>query len=78
MAGFPVPVYPMWSCSGNNVCRLQPLGALFYFIGDRLTFAQGFETRALDRAEMYEDIIAAVALRNKAKTLGFIEPLYCT
>ena len=54
------------------------LGAFFDLVADCLTFGQGFETRALDRVEMYEYIIAAVVLGNKTKTLGFIEPLYCT
>ena len=42
-----------------------------------LTFGQGFESAVLNVAEMYE-YIAAVFASNETKTLGVIEPLYCT
>ena len=78
-AGFCVSVYPMRSClGGGNVSCLKSLGTFFYLIGDRLTFGQGFETRALDGVEMYEHIIAALVLRDKTKTFGFVKPLYST
>jgi len=53
---------------GGNVGRLETLGTFFYIKGDRLTFAQGFEARALDRVEMYEYILTAVRRGNKTKT----------
>jgi hypothetical protein len=62
----------------RNVARLQALGTSFYIKRDRLAFVQGFETRALDRVEVYEYIIATAVLRNKTKTLGFVEPFYST
>ena len=72
-------LYPLRSYLGSgNISRLKALGAFFYLIGDRLTFGQSFETRALDRVEMHEHIIAARILRNKTKTFGFVKPLYST
>jgi len=68
----------MMSCLGGNVNRLETLGTLFYLKVDRLTFAQGFETRALNRIEMYEYILTTVRRSNKTKTFGFVKPLYCT
>ena len=62
----------------GNVGSLEALGTFFYLKGDRLTFAQGFETRALNRIEMYEYILTTVRWTNKPKTLGFVKPLYCT
>jgi len=77
-AGLFVSVCPTGSCLEGNVGRLQALGTFFYLIVNRLTFAQGFEARALDRVEMYEHIIAAIVLCDKTKTFGFVKPLYCT
>ena len=62
----------------GNVGSLQTLGTFFYLKGDRLTFAQGFETRALNRIEMYEYILTTVRRGNKTKTFGLVKPLYCT
>ena len=62
----------------GNVGSLEALRAFFYLKGDRLTFAQGFETRALNRIEMYEYILTTVRRGNKTKTFGFVKPLYCT
>ena len=61
---------------GGNICGLEALGAVFYGIRDRLAFYQGFETGALDRAEMDEYVRTAIVLSNKAKTFGFVKPLY--
>jgi hypothetical protein len=62
----------------GNVGRLEALRTFFYFKCDRLTFAQSFETRALNRIEMYKDILTTVRRGNKTKTFGFVKPLYCT
>ena len=77
-AGFLVSACPMKSCLRSNVGRLQALGTFFYIIGDRLTFGQGLETRALYRVEMHEYVIAAIVLRDETKTFGLVKPLYCT
>ena len=42
-----------------------------------LAISQSFEAVALNRAEMYEHIGAIFTL-DKAKSFGFVEPLYCT
>ena len=62
----------------GNVGSLQTLGTFFYLKVDRLTFGQGFETRALNCIEMYEYILTTVRRGNKTKTFGFVKPLYCT
>jgi hypothetical protein len=77
-AGFLVSVCPMKFRLGGNVSCLETLGSFFYLIGDRLTFAQGFETRTLYRVEMNEYVITAAVLGNKTKPFGFVKPLYCT
>src|SRR6185312_12917937 len=56
---------------------LQALLALGDDERDALTFLQGLEARALDRAEMHEQVITAFR-RDEAKTLGVVEPLDCT
>ena len=63
---------------GDDVTCLGPLGAVFHGEADSLTFGQGFETRALDRAEVHEHVCAAIVLGNKTKALGFVKPLYST
>ena len=42
-AGFLISVCPMKSRLGGNVSCLETFWSFFYLIGDRLTFAQGFE-----------------------------------
>src|SRR6185312_10392433 len=56
---------------------LQALLALGDDERDALTFLQGLEARALDRAKMHEQVITAFR-RDEAKTLGVVEPLDCT
>jgi hypothetical protein len=57
--------------------RLQTLGALADFKLDRLTFRQVAVTVALNGGEMYEYILAALAL-DKAESLAGVKPLYCS
>jgi hypothetical protein len=73
-AGSFVLAYPIESCSNNNVACLKAFGPLFHLVGNRLPFAQRFETRTLDRIEMYEHIIAAIVLGNKPVSFGFVKP----
>jgi len=56
---------------------LQAFLALGDYERDALTFLQGLEARALDRAEMHEQVITAFR-RDEAKTFGVVEPLDCT
>lgn len=64
--------------SGNlDFFSLQAFLALGDDERDALTFLQGLEARALDRAEMHEQVITAFR-RDEAKTLGVVEPLDCT
>ena len=65
-------------CIGVNAGCLETLGVSLHLKGDRLTFVQSFETRALNRAEMHRYICAAIVLRNKTKTFGFVKSLYST
>ena len=59
--GFLLSGYPMRCCLGGNACRLLgAFGAIFDLEADRLAFAERFETRALDRAEMHEYVLAAI------------------
>ena len=44
---------------------------------DALAFLQGLEARALDRAEMHEQVVTAFR-GDEAKTFGVVEPLDCT
>jgi hypothetical protein len=64
--------------SGNlDFLSLQAFLALGDYERDALTFLQGLEARALDRAKMHEQVITAFR-GDEAKTLGVVEPLDCT
>src|SRR5471030_919571 len=56
---------------------LQALLALGDDERDALAFLQGLEARALDRAEMHEQVVTAFR-GDEAKTFGVVEPLDCT
>ncbi len=60
-----------------NVGCLGAFGRVDNVERDILTFGQGFESAVLNVAEMNE-YIAAIFASNETKTLGIIEPLYCT
>ncbi len=62
----------------SYAASLRSFRATFYFKVDLLTFGQGLEAGALDSAEMYENVCAAIVLRNKTETFGFVKPLDCT
>jgi hypothetical protein len=57
-----------------NVRGLRALLALFDFELDALGFSQRLEARALDLAEMGEQILAAAILGDESKALAFVEP----
>ena len=57
---------------------LQPLGAACRRKRNPLTFRQGLETRALDGGMMDKNVLSAIFRRDKAKSLGVVEPFYCT
>ncbi len=57
----------------GDVLSLRAFFTLCYRKLDLLTFGEGLETAAVDRAEVYEYI--RTALRgDEAETFGFIEP----
>src|SRR5260370_1363569 len=63
--------------SGFTFAAAGPL-ALRHVEGDLLAFLERLVARALDRAVMREEILAAVIRRDEAETLRVVEPLYGT
>src|ERR1700685_338384 len=61
----------------DYVLRLQTFRSLLHFKFHRLTLVEGLITLGLDRGEMYEHILARLAL-DEPITLGRIKPLDCT
>jgi hypothetical protein len=61
----------------GDVRGLQALGALRHFEFNGLSFVQRLVTLGLNRREVYEDVLAGLAL-DESKALASIEPLYCT
>ena len=59
----------------NYVSSLRAFLTVFYGEGYALTFGQRLITIANNRAEVNENVRAAIALRNEAKTLFAVEPL---
>jgi hypothetical protein len=57
---------------------LRAFFALTGDIADGLAFGQSFEAGALDCAEVYEEVCAAVSRGDEAKTFAFVEPFNCT
>lgn len=62
----------------NHARSLRAFRARLNIESDFLTFVQGLETFGLDGRKMYEDVITAIILCEKAKTLGLVEPLDCS
>ena len=62
----------------NYVSSLRAFLTVFYGEGYALTFGQRLITIANNRAEVNENVRAAIALRNKTKTLFSVEPFYGT
>ena len=60
-----------------NVLRLQTLGSLGHAELHALTFLQALEAARLNRRKMHEYVFPVFAA-NKSKSLGIVEPLYCS
>src|SRR3954452_25353426 len=61
---------------GYHVRRLGTLLALTGFVGDLCALDEGLEPSAGDRAEMDEDILAAVVGGDESISLRIVEPLH--
>src|SRR3989442_7885589 len=61
-----------------DVRGLQALLALLHFELDALVFDQGLEARALNVAEVCEQVSAARVLSDEAVALAFVEPFHGT
>src|SRR5262249_11061564 len=59
-----------------DVSCLRALRALLDLVFDLRALGQAFEALAADRAEVHEDVIAAVGLRDEAVALRVVEPLH--
>jgi hypothetical protein len=66
------------SAFDDDLGRLHAFRSLLGLEAHALPFSQGLEATTLDDGMMHEDIFAAVLRFDKAKTLGIVEPLYCT
>jgi hypothetical protein len=61
--------------SGLEVDRRFPPAFLLNFIADLLTFIEARQPRALDGADMDEDVLATIVGLNETKSLCGVEPL---
>ncbi len=61
--------------SRHYVGCLRTFWAILNFKFDFLAFGEGFETTALNGAEMYEHVFATIVLTNEPKTFRFVKPL---
>src|SRR5881398_479357 len=59
-----------------DVAGLGAFGALFDLVLDLRAFGEALEALAGDRAEVNEDVVAAVCLRDEAVALRVVEPLH--
>jgi hypothetical protein len=66
------------SAFDDDLGRLHAFRSLLGLEAHALPFSQGLEATTLDDGMMHEDIFTAVLRFDKAKTLGIVEPLYCT
>ena len=60
-----------------DVLGLEALGALRHLKLHALPFLQAAETARLDRGEVHENILTALAA-DESVTLGIVKPLYCS
>jgi len=60
-----------------DVLGLQALGTLRHLKLHALTFLQAAEAAGLDRGEVHEYILAALAA-DESVTLGIVKPLHCS
>jgi len=61
-----------------NVRSRWTFRTILQFKLDLLAFGQRLEAAALNGGVMHEDIFAAIGRGNETKTLGIVEPLYCS
>jgi hypothetical protein len=66
------------SAFDDDLGRLHAFRSLLGLEAHALPFRQGLEATTLDDGMMHEYIFTAVLRFDKAKTLGIVEPLYCT
>src|SRR5690606_20140572 len=66
---------PELASDGANTAGLLAFAALRDFEFDALVLGQGLEARALDLAEMREEVLATAVGGDEAEALGFVEPL---
>src|SRR5207248_9502064 len=59
-----------------DVAGLRAFRALFDLVLDLRAFGEALEALAGDRAEVNEDVVAAVGLRDEAVALRVVEPLH--
>src|SRR5207237_4026124 len=59
-----------------DVAGLGSLGTLFDLVLDLRAFGEALEALAGDCAEVNEDVVAAVGLRDEAVALRVVEPLH--
>jgi hypothetical protein len=71
-------ISPPKALSSNYVASLRAFRTVFYVEANSLTFCEGFETAALDSAEVYKYVCTAIVLRNETEAFRLVEPLYCT
>src|SRR5213078_4702296 len=65
-----------YSADDADVPGLRALRALLDLVLDLRTLGQALEALAADRAEVNEDVVAAVCLRDEAVALRVVEPLH--
>jgi hypothetical protein len=83
VTGAVVAVTVMGNSGSAELADLYFFGLRAFFaltgdIADGLAFSQSFEAGALDCAEVYEEVCAAVSRGDEAKTFAFVEPFNCT
>jgi hypothetical protein len=72
-----MPVRLLLQLEAGDVRSLQALGATGNFEFNRLAFVQRLVSLRLNGREMYENILAGLAL-NEPESLAGIEPLHCS
>ncbi len=63
---------------GLDIRCLLALRASRHIKSHTLIFLQGFETAALNRGEVREQIVAAIIRLNESETFSVVEPFYST
>ncbi len=60
------------------VASLRAFRTILYIEANGLAFCEGLKTAALNCAEVYKHVCAAIVLTDEAEALGLVKPLYCT